>query len=281
MDFISPHPHPHPHALQEADIAAAPMYVTHQRETVVDFSMPYMTTKASVLLAKNALGPYTEVTSLAELAERYPYLEIGTLDRGVIYKALRHSNDTKIKGLFHQMHVNPHLLLQTNDLGIQRARGGQFAYILPDNIASYVANRKPCDLQNISVNLISDGFGLAVPEGSTLLLFLNRALEHLRDSGQLDSVYRKWWMERGECDQSEGSSNIHALSKTLASDEGFAFEISEVGYSNEKTISRGQRASKGAYRSLGSSLSESVTYTMTAYLCGAQVWAWTMAAWLH
>ena len=66
----------------------------------------------------------------------------------------------------------------TNEEGIVNVRANKnYVYILPSTIADYITRRKPCDLLAVDNFLFRKGYGLAVPKGSALLMFLNKALE--------------------------------------------------------------------------------------------------------
>ena len=77
----------------------------------------------------------------------------------------------------------------------------KYAFILPDTIAAYITTRRPCDLQRVGKGfLMNRGYGLAVPKGSALLSYLNRALISLEADGTLHKLYTKWWSAGSQCD---------------------------------------------------------------------------------
>ncbi len=76
-----------------------------------------------------------------------------------------------------------------------------YAFILPNTIADYISRRKPCDIQMVPVSdpEMRWGYGLAVPRGSGLRDYLNSALLILEERGFIQSIYDKWWINRGTC----------------------------------------------------------------------------------
>ena len=184
---------------QEADIAAGPMFITDQRARVVDFTRPFMTVEATLLTRKPPDGVPPEVMSVRDVVDN-DRVEYGTLNRGIIRRAFRLSNVTLYRKMWeHLREYQDFLLTETNEEGIERVRKENYAFIIPNTIAEFVTRRKPCDLLMVDTFLMKQGYGLAVPRGSNLLPYLNRALEILERDGYLRRLYEKWWIERGDC----------------------------------------------------------------------------------
>lgn len=184
---------------QEADIAAGPMYITEQRQQTVDFSRPFMSIRASMIVRKAQHGGPTPIRTVTDLLQT-PSLHYGTLNRGIIRKSLRTTNSTLYRLLYERMrNADMYSFTRTNQEGIERVRSDEYVYILPDKIAEYVTRRRPCDLMAVGSFLIDEKFGLAVPKGSALLSYLNTAIELLEQRGDLDRIYEKWWHKTSEC----------------------------------------------------------------------------------
>ena len=184
---------------QEADIAAGPMYITEQRQQTVDFTRPFMTIHASMVMRKPQYGGPANINTVTDLLQT-PSVDFGTLNRGIIRKALRTTNSSLYKLLYERMkHADVYAFTRTNEEGIERVRNDDYVYILPDKIADYVSRQKPCDLNAIGSFLIQEKFGLAVPKGSALLTYLNRAIDLLNRQGDLQRIYHKWWHNGLQC----------------------------------------------------------------------------------
>ena len=67
---------------QEADVAAAPLYVTDQREDVVDFSIPFIDVQAAILLKKPPTGSTARIRFAGDLL-KHPSMTYGTLNTGI------------------------------------------------------------------------------------------------------------------------------------------------------------------------------------------------------
>jgi hypothetical protein len=89
-------------------------------------------------------------------------------------------------------------------------RHDKYAYVIPSTIGQYISMRAPCDLVTVDRFLMKRGYSLAVQKGSDLLQEVNRALYILRDIGQLDELYRKWWVDRSQCNGIK-SSKIYSV----------------------------------------------------------------------
>ena len=180
-------------------MAAGPMFITDQRKMVVDFTRPFITVGATILFRKPPEGIKPEVGSVHDLLDN-PYIDYGMLNRGILRRAFKYSNASLYRQMWdHMKTYQQYLLTETNEEGINRVRKENYAFILPTTIAEYIVRRRPCDLMVIDNFLLREGFGLAVPLGSALLPYLNKAIEYLERSGTLKRIYDKWWVDRGEC----------------------------------------------------------------------------------
>ena len=99
--------------------------------------------------------------------------------------------------------------------GIRKVRAKNYAFILPNTIADYISRRKPCDIQMVPIVSpeMQWGYGLAVPKGSGLRDYLDSALVILEERGFLQSLYEKWWINRGSCAGIRSSRVVSSYSR--------------------------------------------------------------------
>ena len=200
---------------QEADVAAAPLYITHRRSKVVDFSQSYLNVKATVLLRRPPTGRKLRINTASDLLDQSE-ITYGTLNTGVIIRALRRSNDTTISALWRNMKkFYPSVFTRTNEEGILRVRQQKYAFILPSTIGEYISKRMPCDLITVDRFLMEQGYGIATQKGSALVSKLNKVLTLLEANGFLQRLYHKWWNEKSECNGIKTSK--HTFSPNTAS----------------------------------------------------------------
>ncbi|KAK2142581.1 hypothetical protein LSH36_937g00000 [Paralvinella palmiformis] len=185
---------------QEADVAAAPMYRTSHRSKVVDFSIPFLDVHATLLLRKPPSGVPIKIRSVSDLINQSE-VKYGTLDRGILVRAFKHTNSTVLKLIWRNMlRYRPSVFTTSNEDGIARVRQDNYAFILPHPIGEYMTMREPCDLVTIDKFLIDRGYCLALSKGSELLTHFNLAIRTLIDNGKMRDLYRTWWTARGQCD---------------------------------------------------------------------------------
>ncbi len=200
--------------MQEAEIAAAPMFITEQRSRAVDFTRSFMTVEATVLIRKPPEGIPPAILSVRDLLEN-DQIEYGTLNRGIIRRAFKLSNITLYRKMWdHLRTYQDFLLTETNEEGIDKVRTENYAFIIPTTIAEYITRRKPCDMLMVDTFLMKRGYGLAVQKGSNLLPYLNRAMEILQRDGYLRRLYEKWWVEKGDCTPVR-SSRVFSLNSAI------------------------------------------------------------------
>ena len=175
------------------------MFVTEQRGKVIDFSRPFMTVQATVMIRKPPEGQAPAILSVRHLLQ-HPMLEYGTLDHGLIKRAFRTSNVSLYRAMWDHMRTYQEILLtDSNEDGIHRVRTENYAYILPNTIAEYVIRREPCDLIMVDSFLLHQAYALATRKGSSLLPYLSRAIDILQEDGYLHTLYERWWIEKGDC----------------------------------------------------------------------------------
>ena len=196
--------------LQDADVAAAPMYSTVHRARVIDFTDSFMDVAATLLLRKPPKATELKIKSARDLLTQSE-IQYGTLDTGVIIRAFKTTNNTVYRMLWRNMQrFEPSVFTETNEGGIEQVRRQKYAYVIPSTIGEYISMMAPCDLVTVDRFLMKRGYSLAVQKGSRLMQELNRAIYILKDIGQLDELYRKWWVDRSQCNGIK-SSKIYSV----------------------------------------------------------------------
>jgi len=83
-------------------MAAAPTLITDARRQVVDFTVPFMTTRATLLLRRPPPGTELRVKDLADLVAQSE-IKYGTLRKGFIPRNFRSTNDTLLTIVWRNM----------------------------------------------------------------------------------------------------------------------------------------------------------------------------------
>lgn len=194
--------------MQNADVAAGPLFVTEHRKEVVDFTVPFLTVQATLLLRKTPAGTAVRIRTLGDLVGQSE-IRYGTLDKGVIIRALKRANDTVTRAAWREIQrARNAVLTASNEAGIARVRTEKYAFILPDLIGEYMTPRPPCDLVTAGRFLMTRGYGLALQKRSPYLDPFNGALRALGRAGTLDELRRRWWTGRDECGDGRGAGQM-------------------------------------------------------------------------
>lgn len=163
------------------------------------FTLPFMTVQATVLLRRPPGGRELKMKSVTDLINQSE-IKYGTLEKGIIVRAFKKTNETILKILYRNMlRFKPSSFTSTNEDGIERVRRDKYAFILPDTIGKYMALKPPCDLVTMDTFLMQKGYGLALPKYSDIYSKINRGVRILRRKNILDSLRRKWWLDRSIC----------------------------------------------------------------------------------
>ncbi|XP_037032418.1 glutamate receptor ionotropic, kainate 1-like [Bradysia coprophila] len=178
-----------------AQIGAAPITITSEREAAADFTIPFMSLGISILYKRPSDGkalPFTNVEELAALETT----KFGCKSGGSTLQFFARSDNPTYKQIYERMiKAEPSTLVQTNDEGIERVKAEDYAFFMESNTLDYIVQRD-CDLQQVGGLLNSLGYGLVVEEGSPMRVKLSAAIIELQQSGDLVSLKEKWWLKR-------------------------------------------------------------------------------------
>ena len=83
--------------------------------------------------------------------------------------------------------------------GLKRVREENYALIGETMILKHEANRAPCDVMLVGEQFALKSYGLALPKNSPFLEQMHRAVLELIQEGEIETLERKWWTDRGEC----------------------------------------------------------------------------------
>ncbi|ELU16500.1 hypothetical protein CAPTEDRAFT_90091 [Capitella teleta] len=183
----------------KADVGAAPLYKTHDRSRVVDFTVPYLTVHGTLITKTDTtVSPHV---SLEAFLRRTP-TQVGTLNRGVIVHSFRSTEDPFLRQLWQDMIAESTLTLtRTNKEGLERVRTQNYSFILPHTIGEYLATREPCDLMTVDRFLMDRGYSLVIRKNLTSLSVreFDRSLRRLEKRGKLRELYNRWWFDSSAC----------------------------------------------------------------------------------
>ncbi|MFE1744963.1 ABC transporter substrate-binding protein/permease [Coleofasciculus sp. H7-2] len=171
---------------RRADFAMAGMTPTEERKKNIDFSDIYYEAKNTIVAKKGS-----NLTKPEDLAGKKVGVQLGTTQE---------KEASKFKN------VNLVALNKTGDL-IQEIKSNRIAAaILEDTIAKgFVANNPELELNTIS-NGEAAGSAIAFPKGSPLVDDFNRVLQQIKQSGEIETLVKKWFDNSGKTENASTSN---------------------------------------------------------------------------
>ncbi|XP_016944011.2 glutamate receptor ionotropic, kainate 2 isoform X5 [Drosophila suzukii] len=224
---------------RRADLAVASMTINYARESVIDFTKPFMNlgigilfkatstrivggcwfffcliiissytaNLAAFLTVERMISPIESASDLAEQTE----ISYGTLEGGSTMTFFR---DSKI-GIYQKMwrymeNRKAAVFVKTYEDGIKRVMEGSYAFLMESTMLDYAVQRD-CNLTQIGGLLDSKGYGIATPKGSPWRDKISLAILELQEKGIIQILYDKWWKNTGDvCNRDDKSKESKA-----------------------------------------------------------------------
>lgn len=162
---------------RNVDMAIAGMSITEKRKVVVDFSDPYYDSGISIMVRTPDVD---KIKSLNDLKGKTVAVKTGSIQVDFMKEKLP---EAKLK-LF-PISDNMYLDLQ--------AKGCDAVVYDTPNLSYYIKTAGKGQVV-ISATLSNDDhYGIAFPKGSELLPRVNAALKTMRENGEYDKIYNKWF----------------------------------------------------------------------------------------
>ncbi|MCK0113557.1 transporter substrate-binding domain-containing protein [Ornithinimicrobium sp. F0845] len=170
----------------ECDLAASAMTITEDRAQNIDFSDGYYDSLQSLLVPTDS-----DIASIGDLAGTRVAVQQGTT--GEAY-AQENAEGAELVAFPSNAEIYQALLAGQVDAALQD---------LPVN----VDNAKRGDFTIVEEYDTDETYGLAIKKGNTALVdAVNEQLTELRDSGEYDELYAKYFSEDGSADDAESTS---------------------------------------------------------------------------
>ncbi len=158
------------------DIIASGMTINDERKNQVDFSDPYYTSGLTIVVPKDN----QEIKGFADLKGKKIAVQIGTTSmeeaqkiEGAEVKALNSSADT-----------------------FMELKAGNVDAVINDLPVNdyYIHKTGATDVKRLDEKLTSEEYGFAMKKGNTELVEkVNAALKTLKENGEYDKIYEKWF----------------------------------------------------------------------------------------
>ncbi|XP_060534694.1 glutamate receptor ionotropic, kainate 2-like isoform X5 [Cylas formicarius] len=211
---------------KKADLAVGSMTINYARESVIDFTKPFMNLGISILFKATStrivggiwwfftliiISSYTAnlaafltvermITPIENAEDLASQTEIpyGTLESGSTMTFFRDSMIETYKKMWRFMeNRKPSVFVPTYEEGIKKVLEGNYAFLMESTMLDYVVQRD-CNLTQIGGLLDSKGYGIATPMGSPWRDKISLAILELQEKGEIQMLYDKWWKNTGE-----------------------------------------------------------------------------------
>jgi len=194
--------------VQKAQLAAAPLTNNSDRALKVDFiNPPFMTFDLAILMRK--CDKTSKIKKMLDLSKQNE-VKFGVIAGGTTQKFFdRETEDPEYRSMSNIMagNTDDYLLPSVED-GVRRVRESTddhpFAFIGEQFMLEYHASREPCDLVAVKgdVSEYNGEYHLATSKtwtDSDTKDKLKKSLAHLKATGQLEKLYKRWWIDRAQC----------------------------------------------------------------------------------
>jgi arginine/lysine/histidine transporter system substrate-binding protein len=170
-----------------ADFAMAGMTPTEERRKNVDFSAIYYEAKNTIVARKGS-----NLTKPEDLAGKKVGVQLGSTQE----KTAQKFKDVQLVSLN-----------KTGDL-IQEVKSRRIeAAVIEDTIAKgFIANNPDLEFNTIAGSSEEAGSAIAFPKNSPLVNDFNRVLAEMKQSGQIESLVKKWFENKGQTEATPSNS---------------------------------------------------------------------------
>lgn len=163
------------------DVALAGITIRDDRKKVIDFSDPYYESGLALLVGTNN----NNISKATDLDGKLVAVKIGTATVDYLKENVPNA---KLK-----------LFPNIDNAFLELATGRVDAVVHDTPNLQYFANTAGKGQVKVVGSLKSgDFYGIAFPKGSELVPVVNKALATLRDNGQYDAIYEKWFGSKPE-----------------------------------------------------------------------------------
>lgn len=150
----------------------------------------YTANLAAFLTVENTKSPIESAEDLAN-QEKIKY---GTISSGSSRDFFKTTTLSTFKKMGAFMDKYPEYLADRTEIGVERVKQGNYAFILESAWNEYYVQRD-CSLMQVGALLDSKGYGIGFPQGSPWRDRVSSAILQLQNDQQLDKLKRKWWNE--------------------------------------------------------------------------------------
>ncbi|CAG9860598.1 unnamed protein product [Phyllotreta striolata] len=172
-------------------------------------SASYTANLAAFLATENPIKLFTDLQSLYDSQD----ITYGAKVNGATFNYFTTAKEGLLQKVGKVLLDHPEYNVLDNDIGVQRAEDGKYAFFMESSSIEYVTQRH-CNLMQYGDHLDEKGYGIAMRKYSPYRKKLSLALLKLQQNHFLDDLKKKWWEERrggGACEGVVESSEADPL----------------------------------------------------------------------
>ncbi len=156
----------------QADAAIATITITDARKKKFDFSNPYYFEVLAVIFPKEK-----PIKTASELAGKKVGYQLGTV---MEFWLKQHAPSAKL------------VAMDDNNQTIEALKAGHLDAVLLDGTQGYIFSQKKPGLSYRLIGQAKEGYGIVLKKGSPLLKEINKALQALKENGEIEKLQKKW-----------------------------------------------------------------------------------------
>ncbi|XP_012061138.1 PREDICTED: glutamate receptor ionotropic, kainate 2-like [Atta cephalotes] len=163
------------------------------------FYTAYLT---AVFLTADKIG--IPIKGIEDLA-RQTKIKYGALEGGETATFFKNSNHSTYKQMWAVMvNSRPSVFASSYEEGIDRVIKSKrrYAFLMESGAIEYYTARK-CDIIKIGNVIGNRGYAIVMPRNSPYRIYIDHAILTLIENGVMEDLKKKWWQERGLCNQDE------------------------------------------------------------------------------
>ncbi|KAK4881574.1 hypothetical protein RN001_004893 [Aquatica leii] len=148
--------------------------------------------------------PFTTVEELVKRADKLG-ITYGAKKGGATYAFFKGSDNDLYKDIGNYMDSHPEVMVKENEDGEALVEKGNYAFFMESTSISYAISGS-CNLASVGNKLDEKNYAIAMRQDSTYRGRLSAAVLKLKETGKIDELQRKWWLEKRkkpECEESD------------------------------------------------------------------------------
>ncbi|CAG9562718.1 unnamed protein product [Danaus chrysippus] len=148
------------------------------------------------------------IKNVADLSTNPYDITYGAKKGGATYGFFKESDNILYQKMFQYMDAHPELMTQTNEIGLERVKNENYAFLMESTSIEYMVERN-CDVARVGGMLDSKGYGIAMKKNSPYRQPMSESILQLQEQGKITRMKDKWWKEKrggGACADDDASS---------------------------------------------------------------------------